>query len=325
MQYSVTVIIPVYNGMPFLPETVDSVLQQTYENFRLLIVDDGSTDESFKYLQSLTDSRIEIRRQQNLGYGNTLNRAIESVDSDFIALLDQDDIALPTRLQEQLDFLSSHQEYDFVLSHVLKITSTGKEFGHLVINETELISDYSSSIYKGDKQIFPSSMCLRRKAFLELGGLRTSLYPGDDYDLLLRAEENFKMAVINKPLVKYRVHIKSASFKKHHELSFKFRYILALASKRRSGQSEISLDEFSKIDRINFLGRMNEYRHALGSLSFKKAECFLRDKKYISGLLNLLYASLLEPSSGLERLSYLQKCVIAQPGSKREALAEIAR
>lgn len=304
MQYSVTVIIPVYNGMPFLPETVDSVLQQTYENFQLLIVDDGSTDESFKYLQSLTDSRIEVRQQRNLGYGNTLNQAIESVDSDFIALLDQDDIALPTRLQEQLDFLSSHQEYDFVASYISMISSTGKKLECHVTNDEELISDYSSDKYE---VICPSTMSFRRKAFLELDGFRPSLYPGDDYDILLRIEENFKMAVINKPLVKYRVHVGSATFKKFHESELNSRYIYALALMRRTGQPEISLEEFSKIHRVNFLYRMNQYRHALGRLKFKKAECLLCDKRYTSGFLNFLYASLLEPSSSLERLSYLQK------------------
>jgi glycosyltransferase involved in cell wall biosynthesis len=304
MQYSVTVIIPVYNGMPFLPETVDSILQQTYEDFRLLIVDDGSTDDSFTYLQSLTDQRIEIRQQRNLGFGKSLNRAVESVDSDFIVHLDQDDVALPTRLQEQLDFLSSHQEYGFVLSNVSKISSMGMEFGGYVINDAELISNYESVKYGA---ISPSTLCFRRQAFLELGGYRPSLYPVDDYDLLLRAEENYGIAVINKPLVKYRVHSKSASFKKFYEMQFKTRYIETLASMRRSGQLEISLEEFTKKTKGSFLEKMNEYRRSLGKLNFRKAGCLIGEKNYIYGTFSLLYAYLLTPSFVSKRLSSLRK------------------
>lgn len=127
MQQHLTVIIPVYNGMPFLKETIQSILNQTYRDFHLLIVDDGSTDGSSEYLKTLTDSRIEVRHQSNMGLCASLNQAVASSDSELIARLDQDDVALPSRLQEQIDFLSSHLDYACILSRISRITESGKK------------------------------------------------------------------------------------------------------------------------------------------------------------------------------------------------------
>lgn len=305
MQPSITIIIPVYNGMPFLPETIDSVLHQTYSNFRLLAVDDESKDESLQYLKSLTDSRVEVREQSNLGFGNTLNRAIESVDSEFIVHLDQDDIALPTRVEEQINFLLAHPEYDFVLSKVCKISASGKEFGSYDINHLEPFSDYTAIKYGS---VSPSTFCFRRKAFLELGGYRPSVYPVDDYDLLLRAEEKFKMAVINKPLVKYRIHNNSATFKKFYDMEIKTRYIEEMARLRREGKPEIPLAEFTKdFDDLGFFKKLRQYSHTTGKLRFRKSGLLLGEKKYLSGILNLVFAYLLAPRFVVNRLFSLRK------------------
>lgn len=305
MQPSVTIIVPIYNGMPFLPVTIDSILNQTYDNFRVLAVDDGSTDDSLVYLKSLTDPRIEIRQQKNLGFGNSLNRAIESVDSELIVHLDQDDIALPNRLQEQISFLMAHPEYDFVMSNVSRISSTGQEFGSYTIDVQEPISDYSSLKYGA---IVPSTFCFRRNAFLKLGGYRPSLYPVDDYDLLLRAEENCKIAVINKPLVKYRIHSSSASFKKFYTMELKTRYIETLAQLRRSGKPEISLEEFTQSSEdLSFFKKLGRYKHSTGKLMFRKSGLLVGEKKYLQGFLNLVLAYLCAPSFVVARLSSLRK------------------
>jgi glycosyltransferase involved in cell wall biosynthesis len=93
-----TIGLPVYNAMPFLPETVESLLRQTYENFELLVIDDGSTDDSLAYLKSVKDRRMRVLSQENCGLVATLNRMLEVVDTPWLVRHDADDIAFPQRL-----------------------------------------------------------------------------------------------------------------------------------------------------------------------------------------------------------------------------------
>jgi len=293
MQHKLTVIIPVYNGMPLLKSTIQSILNQTYEDFHLLIIDDGSTDGSLEYLKTLTDSRIEIRHQNNIGLCASLNQAIAGADSELIARLDQDDIALPSRLQEQVNFLISHPDYACVLCSVSRITENGKEFGSSKKNFTEEISDYRWELYGS---IVHSTICFRKTSFLALGGYRSFLYPVDDYDLLLRFDEAYNVAVINKVLVKYRIHSRAGTFKSFYDMQFKTRYVEKIAAQRRVGKSEISLLEFRQTQgQVTLWKKYKIKNHEMGRFMFRKAGLMIGERQYLRGLYNLFLALLLTP------------------------------
>ena len=105
----VTVFIPVYNRADYVCVAVNSILAQTYEDFELLIVDDGSTDDTVDVLQRYQDPRIRIERNEtNQGIPITRNRGLELARGEYIALLDSDDHSYPNRLQKQVDFLDAH-------------------------------------------------------------------------------------------------------------------------------------------------------------------------------------------------------------------------
>ena len=292
MSENLTVIMPVYNGMPFLPNAVESLLQQTYKNFRLIIIDDGSTDGSWKYLTSLTDLRIEIQRQTNNGLTETLNRAAANAKSEFIAFLDQDDIALPSRLQEQMNFLANNSDYACVLCLVSKVTASGREFGYYKLGNSDPIVDYQPQM----GCIVRSTMCLRKQVFLQIGGYDLLAYPVDDYEFLLRLWENFKTAIINQSLVQYRVHSSSLTFKVFQEVQVKTRYVEAMSQFRQIGKPEISFSEFTQtLDRTSFVGKLVRQFQAHGMLLFRKAGIFLGDGKVITGIFTLTGAFLLYP------------------------------
>jgi glycosyltransferase involved in cell wall biosynthesis len=305
MKPRLTVVIPVYNGMPFLPKTVESILGQTFQDFRLVIIDDGSTDQSADFLDSLADSRVVVRHHKNKGLCHSLNEAIVEADTDFVARLDQDDIALSSRLYEQMAFLDGHPDYCCVLSNISRISESGKEFGSYAINDQEEISDYQSSIYGC---IVHSTICLKKEKFIALGGYRQSVYPVDDYDLLLRLEETSKVAVINKPLVKYRIHGNAGTFKTFHDMALKSRYVLAIASQRRNGETEMSLDDFKRtVDKVNFYERTKREADDRGKLMFRQAGLAFCEDRYASGIFNLILAVILAPQFSLGRLFALRK------------------
>lgn len=299
MHSKLTVIMPVYNGMPFLSKAVDSLLQQVYKDFQLVIIDDGSTDDSWRYLESLTDSRIQIRCQKNLGLTETLNQCVASVQSEFIAFLDQDDVASASRLQEQMVFLDKHPDYACVLCLVSKITASGKEFGYYKLNHSEPIIDYQPRM----GCIVRSTMCIRRQAFLQVGGYHSSAYPVDDYELLLRLWDNFKIAIINKPLVQYRVHSSSLTFQVFQEVQVKTRYVEAMSRSRQAGEPEVSFAAFTQtLDQTNLFGRLSRQFQAYGMLLFRKAGILFGDGKVLTGGFALAGAFLYYPQFVAQRL-----------------------
>jgi glycosyltransferase involved in cell wall biosynthesis len=99
----ITVLMPIYNGARYLPEAMESILQQSFTNFEFLIINDGSTDESVRIVNSYTDPRIRlIENDRNMGLVHTLNRGLDLAQGEFIARMDCDDISLQERLEKQL-------------------------------------------------------------------------------------------------------------------------------------------------------------------------------------------------------------------------------
>lgn len=119
MKSKVTVAIPVYNDEKYLREAIDSILHQTYKDFILLIINDGSTDSSQDIIASYTDKRIKlINHPCNMGRPAARNTALEAADTEYLAWMDADDISLPNRLQKQIAFLDSHPKISVCGSRV---------------------------------------------------------------------------------------------------------------------------------------------------------------------------------------------------------------
>ena len=116
MGHLLTVGIPVYNAMPYLSESVQSILGQTYSDFEVLVINDGSTDDSLPYLQSLRDPRLRIISQKNQGLTATLNRMLAETQTPWLARHDADDVAYPHRLARTVEYLNRYPESGMVCS-----------------------------------------------------------------------------------------------------------------------------------------------------------------------------------------------------------------
>ena len=195
----VSVLMPVYNVAPYLREAMDSILNQSFRDFELIVLDDCSPDNSEEILDTYSDSRIvRYRGKKNEGLANVLNVGIGMAKGDLIARMDSDDISLSHRFEKQVAFLDAHPDVDLV--------SAGMErFG-----DSDSITSYStnSEDVKFDALSFspilhPTSMW-RRTRFIENDLFyRQEMVPSEDYDLWTRALVK-RLVLVNMPEILYR-------------------------------------------------------------------------------------------------------------------------
>tara|TARA_Y100001935_G_C17257830_1_gene484660 strand:+ start:42 stop:1067 length:1026 start_codon:yes stop_codon:yes gene_type:complete len=199
----VSFIMPVYNGASFLSSTIESILNQTYENFELLILDDCSTDNSIEIIKSFNDKRIKLyQNKENGGYIKGLNFLIQNSRGDYIARNDQDDISLPERIYKQLKLFKKKPKLSIVGGQI-------KTFGknHKKISYPTSVSDCRSHLLFNTCLHHPT-VIFKRKA---IEGFINKLYdenkkPSEDYDLWTRLSLFLEIENVPDIVLKYRIH-----------------------------------------------------------------------------------------------------------------------
>jgi len=202
----VTVLLSCYNGERWLAEAIDSVLNQTFEGFEFIIVDDGSTDNSLKIINNYVvhDSRIIVIAKNNTGLADSLNVGIKKASGKWIARLDADDLCLPMRLELQLATAKANPDVIYIGTGLFLMDEGGnvsKQYSY-PRKHTALLK---SLTHIG---LFPahSSAFYRTDIVLEIGGYRSKIKRSQDWDLWLRLSENGALTSIAEPLIKLRLH-----------------------------------------------------------------------------------------------------------------------
>jgi glycosyltransferase involved in cell wall biosynthesis len=200
----ISVILPVYNAELYIEEAVNSILSQTFTDFELIIIDDGSTDSSLELLSKLAalDARIRLVSRENKGLIATLNEAISLAKSDYIARMDADDIALPTRLAKQLEFLQSNPKVA-VLGTCYRYIDVQ---GNVGAKRNTFIShaDITASFYFCNPIAHPSVMVNYRllgNDYCYLEQYKTI----EDLELWSRLSSKYQLANLAEVLLHYRV------------------------------------------------------------------------------------------------------------------------
>ena len=203
-----SVLLPAYNAERYVEQAVASILGQSYGDFELLIVDDGSTDGTRDVLQRLAeaDSRIRLVSRPNLGLVASLNEMMDLARGGLLARMDADDIAEPDRFERQVEYLRDHPECVMVGSRVLVIDPDGAP---LRIMGDALAHD---SIVGGllaarGQLVYHPSIVIRAEAARAVGGYRPETFPAEDLDLFLRLAEIGALANLDEPLLRYREHL----------------------------------------------------------------------------------------------------------------------
>lgn len=206
----VSVIIPVYNCENFIEETVRSVLAQTYQDFEIIVVDDGSKDRTGEIIRNIKDSRVVYIRQENAGVSKARNNGIQSSKGEYIALLDHDDLWLPEKLEKQIPLLENNPELGMVYSDCyiinLKGNIIGKSFRDHPPHRGKIIPDLFL-----DGFIPCLTAIIRRNILDKVGLFEPQFSIAEEYDLFRRIAEISEVDFVDLPLAIYRVHETSFS------------------------------------------------------------------------------------------------------------------
>ena len=200
----VSVVIPNYNYGRYLREAIDSVLSQTHPPHEVIVVDDGSTDDSGAILAGYGDAIITVQ-QQNQGVGAARNNGAQIATGEFLAFLDADDYWAPEKLEKQLAKFDSDPEIGLAHCGFVNVDIDGKPLDKTVEGDEGRVAD---RILRMAHAVFANTIVLRRAIFNELGGYDTNkdLHPSEDWDLIYRAACICKVAFVPEPLLFYRQH-----------------------------------------------------------------------------------------------------------------------
>ena len=212
----VSVIIPTYNRANLLKRAINSVLNQTYKNLEIIVVDDGSTDNTEEIVKEYQDSRIQyILLPENRGVSSARNRGVKSSRGNFISLLDDDEY-LPERIEKSMKVLKNAPEnVGMVCSNYWKIEEEKKEIGFLKYSLEDAKRNWA----------FPAvgSSIIRRKVFEKICLFDEEFGPGGDTDFAIRLCKDFSFYFIDEPLLNYYVTKGSLSHKINPEISIRKR------------------------------------------------------------------------------------------------------
>jgi glycosyltransferase involved in cell wall biosynthesis len=205
----ISVVIPIYNGEETIQETLKSVFDQTFQDFEVIVINDGSRDNSLKVLQEVSESRLTVYSYPNSGQAASRNRGISHSNGKYIAFLDADDLWTPDKLDAQLKALQNHPKAalayswtDYIdevgnfLQHGRHITANGNIYEDILVN---------NFIENGSN---PLVDC---KVFSEVGNFDEKLPPAEDWEMWIRIASCYEFVAVPKAQVLYRVTINSSS------------------------------------------------------------------------------------------------------------------
>ncbi len=205
----ISVVTPIYNGEKTIKETIKSILNQTFSDLELIVINDGSQDSTLKVISTIQDPRLKVLSYLNSGVSASRNRGLAQATGEFISFIDADDLWTTNKLETQLRVLQENpqaavayswtdwiDESGQILGKGSYITQEGNVFAQMLLN------DFVAS---------GSNCLIRRQALIEVGGFDESLAHGEDWDLWLRLAARYEFIAIPSPQILYRISSSSAS------------------------------------------------------------------------------------------------------------------
>ncbi len=205
----ISVIIPAFNSEKTIQETIESVLNQTWRNLEIIVVNDGSQDSTLDIVTSIKDPRLKVFSYPNAGVADSRNRGISQAGSEFISFLDADDLWTTDKLETQLKALQENPQAGVAYSWTDYIDENSQFLRggfHSTAN-----GDVYAELLKSNFLANGSSVLIRAQALSEVGGFDKSFTPAEDWDMYLRLAARYHFVVVPSPQILYRVTSTSAS------------------------------------------------------------------------------------------------------------------
>ena len=283
---TIAIIVPCYNNDSFLEQTIKSILSQSYKNFVLYLLNNGSSDNSLNIMMKYkrADKRIKIiNHQHKTSKAKSVNVLLKKISNKIISLIDADDIMFKNKIQVQMNYLKKNPDVMFLSCLGTYITDGKKTYG----KTTNQISDHQSCFRLINNQknigILTPGIIFYKDAFLKVGGFREEFWPCDDTDLWTRcAENNYIVYTIPKILIKYRIHFNSITTNNFFLSKNKNNWVNHCLKRRLKKKKEISFKNYSKnLQNRSIYKKILDFSNDWCDFYFRNSIMYLIDKKYI--------------------------------------------
>ncbi|MGV3483620.1 MAG: glycosyltransferase family 2 protein [Planctomycetaceae bacterium] len=295
----VAVVMTVHNGLPYLPEAVDSILSQSLAAFEFIIVDDGSTDATPDYLDAIDDPRVTVIHQPRQGQQAAAHRAILAAAAPLIARMDSDDVSHPDRLAQQVSFLDAHPEVGLVGSQITRRGEAGSGLRSHFPTDHQRITD--DLMHNRHSMCNPATM-FRRELYFRVGGYWQHNI-AEDWDLFLKIADVAKLANLEQPLLSYRFHTGSINGRRTVEAQLYNEFAAHQAMRRQQGLPADTYATFLANHRSQrFPWSLFFYCDCHSLAQYRKAVAEIHSGRPIWGRLRGLYAILCSPGRMIRRV-----------------------
>lgn len=312
---TVSVVVPVYNGAAHLSEALQSVLDQRFADFELIVVDDGSTDASPTIIDTFTaDPRVRVITQANAGGAAARNVGIAAAQGRFVAMLDQDDVMLPDRLADQVAAAVAEPSVLLWAGHAMKISKHGRELGVYAVGPTTQV-DFERLRRRGEAFLLHGpTFFARREIFQQAGGYLSELSLVDDTDLANRVAEFGPVRALPIVMNRHRYHGGSSTFRKFFEQARLAEFVWARTAARASG-GEVDLADYLASKQGTLLKRAVNRQHVRSRFHFRRAGIALAEGQKVVALREFAWSAAMHPGY------FARRAFEMVSGAKQESVA----
>ena len=250
----VSVVIPAYNSQRYIPSCIDSVLNQSYDKIEVIIVDDGSTDDTINIISAYKDDRIKLFTQHNAGAAVARNYGVSNATGSWIAFVDSDDIWFPDKLEKQMKQCANK-----VWSHT-DLYYLGDVYPENT-RATDFTQKHSGNIFEPllvENSIGTSSVVIKKGVFEEFGGFNSGYRALQDWDFWLRVASKYEVCYCDEALVYYRLHSTSISRNARRTLPFHLALINRVFSRQGVAWKYQGLKNKAKSQSCNICSQISE-------------------------------------------------------------------